>query len=369
MSTASQVGAAPRDPGPVGSQVGPARRPRRSLPAGTVLVAAGTFLLTLAVMLPLYVHDRVALLPAEAEYDLRLTDEAASYLDTSTWSWVEGTELERHTAVDATASGSDWSAWEMTVDTSAPDRMVDHWSRRVIVDRSTVRAVNCCGEHVDGDRAVRQAGLVHHFPPGARADSYPFYDAEVRSAPSMEFQDEDEVAGVPVRRYTQAVEATQVPDSARDVPAALFSPAGSGTVTATRWLELTRTLWVEPVSGTVVNVQETRAETLRARDGDGAVPLLEADLTLADAQVEGYSEQARVQSVLLRTLDTWAPWTLAPLGALALAAGLPRARSQRAQEHRDVGAGETADGEPGEGEDREVQEERPAEHGSGSVTP
>lgn len=356
MSTVSQFGTAPRGRGPIDSQVGPQRRSRRSVPAGTLLVAAGTFLLTLAVMLPLYVHDRVALLPAAAEYEMRLVDEDAAYLNAANWSWVDNTEVERNTAVDATANGDRWSAWEMTVDTSVPDQMVDHWSRRVIVDRSTARAVNCCGEHVDGDRAVRQAGLVHHFPAGAGADSYPFYDAEVRSAPSMEFQDEDEIAGVSTRRYSQAIEATQVPDSARDVPADLFTPGARGTVTATRWLELTRTLWVEPVSGTVVNMQETRRETLRVRNSDDAVPLLEADLTMADAQVDGYAEQARVRSVLLRSLDDWAPWTLAPLGVLALAGGLLRARSHRAQEQR-------------EGRSEQNGHEGPVEDGSWPSTP
>lgn len=356
MSTASQFGTAPRDRGPVDSQVGPERRPRRSIPAGTFLIAAGTFLLTLAVMLPLYVHDRVALLPAAAEYELRLVDEEAAYLNASNWSWVDNTEIERNTAVDATANGDDWSAWEVTVDTSVPDRMIDHWSRRVIVDRASARAVNCCGEHIDGDRAVRQAGLVHHFPPGAGADSYPFYDAEVRSAPSMEFQGEDEIAGVTARRYSQAIEATQVPDSARDVPADLFSSAARGTVTATRWLELTRTLWVEPVSGTVVNMQETRRETLRAQNSDDAVPLLEADLTMADAQVDGYAEQARVRSVLLRSLNDWVPWTLAPLGVLVLAGGLLRARGHRAQEQRD-------------GRPEQDGHDEPAEDGSRSTTP
>ncbi|GHD18164.1 hypothetical protein GCM10007147_07840 [Nocardiopsis kunsanensis] len=356
MSTVSQFGAAPRDRGPVDSQVGPERRPRRSVPAGTLLIAAGTFLLTLAAMLPLYVHDRVALLPAVAEHEMRLVDGDAAYLNAANWSWVDNTGIERNISVDATANGDEWSAWQMTVDTSASDRIIDHWSRRVIVDRSTARAVNCCGEHVDGDRAVRQAGLVHHFPAGTDADSYPFYDAEVRSAPSMEFQGENDIAGVTARRYSQAIEATQVPGSARDVPADLFTPEARGTVTATRWLELTRTLWVEPVSGTVVNMQETRRETLRTRDSDGAVPLLEADLTMADTQVDGYAEQARVRSVLLRSLDVWAPWTLAPLGVLALAGGLLRARNHRVREQR-------------EGRPEQDGHEEPAEDGSGPTTP
>ncbi|WP_435112656.1 DUF3068 domain-containing protein [Nocardiopsis synnemataformans] len=308
------------------SQVGPERGPGRPLPRGTLLVAVGAFLLTLAALLPLYVYERMALLPAEAGFDIRMLDEDAGYLDTSTWSWVESAEVSRVTRVDASAHGDDWSAWEMSVDTSVPDRMIDHWSRRVIVDRETGRAVNCCGEHVDGDRAVRQAGLVYFWPPGDEEGEYPFYDAEVRSAPMLEFQEWEEVAGVPVRRYSQWIESTQAPDSSRPVPASLFRPGASGTVTATRWLEVSRTFWVEPVSGIVVNAHETRSETLRPQNDSGEAPLLYAQLVLAEQQVAAQAEQARVRSVLLRALSSWAPWTLAPLGGLVVLTGLVRAR-------------------------------------------
>ncbi|WP_433700016.1 DUF3068 domain-containing protein [Nocardiopsis sp. CA-288880] len=307
---------------PTDSQVGPPGSPGRPLPRGAVMVALGAFLLTLAALLPLYVHERIALLPAQTRFDVRMVDEDAGYLDTSTWRWVEAAELTRVTRVDGSAHGGDWSAWEVSVDTSVPDRMIDHWSRRVIVDRGTGRAVNCCGEHVDGDRAVRQAGLVYSWPPGAEEGDHPFYDAEVRSAPMLEFQEWDEVAGVPVRRYSQWVEAAQVPESARPVPADLFRSGARGTVTATRWLEVSRTFWVEPVSGIVVDAHETRSETLRPQDAGGEVPLLYAELVMADNQVSGYAEQARVRSVLLRALDSWAPWALGPLGGLAVLVGL-----------------------------------------------
>src|SRR5699024_5618400 len=76
------------------SDLGPPRGPGRSLPVGTFLVALGTFLLTVAVLLPLYVHERVAVLPAETRFDMRLVDEEAAYLDSSTWKWIEETEIE-----------------------------------------------------------------------------------------------------------------------------------------------------------------------------------------------------------------------------------------------------------------------------------
>ncbi|WP_285734825.1 DUF3068 domain-containing protein [Nocardiopsis sp. ATB16-24] len=334
---------APRTDDPAHDQVGPGAGSKRPVPPGTLLVAVGAFLLTLAALSPLYVYERVALLPATARFDVRMVAEDAWYLDTSTWSWAQTDELTRSTRVDASAHGGDWSAWEMSVDTSVPDRVIDHWSRRVIVDRRTGRAVNCCGEHVDGDRAVRQAGLVHFWPPGVEAGDHTLYDAEVRSAPTVRFEGEDEVAGVPVRRYAQSIESTQVPDSARAVPAGLFREGASGTVTATRWLQVDRTFWVEPASGIVVNASESRSETLRPQNDTGEVPLLHAELAMADSQVLAYAERARVRSVLLRALDSWAPWTLALLGTLTVPAGLLRAWRTRGTAGD---AGEDTDPEP-----------------------
>ncbi|MGW5878817.1 DUF3068 domain-containing protein [Nocardiopsis terrae] len=333
MSTSSNAGAAPA-PGP--------RVPGAGLPRGTLLVAAGAFLLTLSLLLPFYVHDRVAPLPADASFDLRMVDNRASYLDTATWTRTQDVRVEQVTQVEASAHTGDWSAWEMTVNTSAPDRVIDYWSRRVIVHRETGRAVNCCGEHVNGDHAVRQAGLVLYWPPGAAESGHSFYDAEVRSAPSVEFEGDDEVAGVAVRRYTQDLDATQVPDSAREVPAALFDPGAEGTATATRWLRVRRTFWVEPVTGMVVDIEEDRSETLRPQNGSGETALLDAELALAERQVSAYAEQARVRSLLLRALDTWAPRVLGPLGALAVFAGLFQAWRSRPRAGGPAAVGEPA---------------------------
>ncbi|MFL1377706.1 MULTISPECIES: DUF3068 domain-containing protein [unclassified Nocardiopsis] len=294
---------------------------RRPLPRGTLLAAVGAFLLTLAAMLPLYVYDRVAVLPAQGRFEVTMVADGAGYLDTSHWVWVDGVRIVRNTSVSAQAHGPDWSAWEMSVDTVAEGAMIDHWSRRAIVDRDTGRAVNCCGEHVNGDRAVRQAGLVFSWPPGVGEADHPFYDAEVRAAPVMEFQGNDEVAGLTVRRYTQEISATQVPESAREVPAWLFTPGAEGTVTAGRWVQVMRTYWVEPVSGTVINAHEARLETLRPQNAPGEVRLLYAELGLQEKQIAGRAEQARVRSLLLRSLDSWAPWALGPAGGLLLVAG------------------------------------------------
>ncbi|WP_017604670.1 DUF3068 domain-containing protein [Nocardiopsis alkaliphila] len=324
MSVFTQVGRVPeRLPSPSPPRQGSA------LPKGTLLVALGAFLLTSALLLPLYVHDRVALMPGEVSHHLRMEAPGAGFLDTATWTYQENVELERTTRIRGSSHGADWSAWEMTVDTSVFDHVIDHWSRRVIVDRETGRAVNCCGEHVNGDRAVRQAGLVLQWPAGAPEADHSFYDAEVRAAPAVVFEEDDQIGGLSVRRYTQEVVSTQVPESSRDVPSALFTSGAEGTVSANRWLTFERTFWVEPITGRLVHMTEDRSETLRPQNGSGEVTLLEGEFALAENQTSSLAEQARVQALLLRGLDVWAPWTLGPLGVVAILAGLSQAWRSR----------------------------------------
>jgi hypothetical protein len=317
--------------------------------AAVLLLAAGAFLLTLALLLRFYVADRIAVLPATVTTEMRLLDEAADHLDTATWRTVEDAEVVQRTQVRGAVSPGDpdWSVWEVTVDT-AGEAVIGHLDRRVVVDRTTGQAVNCCGEHVDGDRAVRQAGLVLWWPAGATADEYPFYDADIRAAPLMVFDGHDEVGGLPVRRYVQEFAATQIPDSAREVPARTLGRDRPGTVTATRWLELRRTFWVEPVSGRVVDARELRHETLRPETGSGERVLLDADLTMPEDQVAAFTADARAARLVLLTARTWGPVGLGAAAAAAFAfAAAVAARDRRAAAR--AAAGEEAAAPPADG--------------------
>ncbi|WP_017538448.1 DUF3068 domain-containing protein [Nocardiopsis halophila] len=318
---------------------------------GAVLaVAAGVFLLTAALMLRFYAYDRLALIEPRTDLQLRLVDEQADYLDTSTWETVEDRKVQRTTEISggAAAGNPDWATWRMSVDTSSGSAMIGHMDRRVVVDRATGRAVNCCGEHVGGDRAVRQAGLVLYWPAGADAGDRPLYVAEARSAPPMRYQGGEEVAGVPVRRYTQTVPDTQVPDSSRPVPADALGLERSGTVEASRWLELERTYWIEPVSGRLVAAEESRRETLRTEDGRGERLFLDADLETAPAQVAAFAEDAAGRRTTLRAVRTWAPAGLGALGGLVLASAplLALRAARRAEEEEEEGERPEQEGEP-----------------------
>ncbi|RNL84658.1 DUF3068 domain-containing protein [Halostreptopolyspora alba] len=339
--------------------------PRRD--PGPVLVAVGAFCGTLALLLRFYVYGQLAVLPGDIEERVPLVDESATYLDTTTWETVEDAEVRRTTSVDGSVRPGDTSsgAWEVSVDTATPETVLDHTDRRVIVDRSTGRAVNCCGEHVDGDRAVRQAGLVLYWPAGAEDRDRTFYDADIRAAPYMVLDGHENIAGVATRRYVQRIETTQIPDSTRRVPASALDPGRSGTVEASRWLEVRRTLWIEPVSGYLVSAAEERRETLRAETDTGERVLLEADLTMSEGSVAEHAERAENRAMVLSALRTWAPVGLGAAGVPLVLVGLvwafPRGRRSAG---RDPSRGSTEEDEEEEDEERDTAgdtaEARPA---------
>lgn len=315
-----------------------------------VLVAVGAFCGTLALLLRFYVYGQLAVLPGAFEERVPLVDESATYLDITTWETVEGAEVRRTTTVDGSVRPGDTSnsVWEVSVDTATPETMLDHTERRVIVDRSTGRAVNCCGEHVDGDHAVRQAGLVLYWPAGAEDREYTFYDADIRAAPHMALDGHEDIAGVATKRYVQQIETTRIPDSARQVPASALGLERRGTVEASRWLEVRRTIWIEPVSGYLVSAAEERREILRAESNAGERVLLEADLAMSNGSVAGHAERAENRAMVLSALRTWAPIVMSAAGVPLVLAGLARAypRDRRSTER----------GDPSEATDEAVEE-------------
>lgn len=304
---------------------GPATRALAAMRRHAVvaLVGAGAFLAALALLMHTYVHGELVRHPVQADIGIALQSEDATYLDTTSWEVVEGAEVTRSTEglVGPSPGDANRITWQMRTVTTAGDRPLDHVDRRVITDRDTGSTVNCCGEHVDGDREVRQAGLVLWWPPGAEPRDHPFYDPDIHAAPHMRYDGEDEIVGVETRRYVQQVVDTQITGSTRQVPGWVLDRS-EATVEAERWLDVERTLWIEPRTGFPVHATEERRETLRASDGAGEVVWLEADLELPGSQIEGLAAQARERADLLDAVRTRVPTVLAVAGPLLIAAGV-----------------------------------------------
>ncbi|WP_158562763.1 DUF3068 domain-containing protein [Marinitenerispora sediminis] len=309
-----------------------------------MLVAAGAFLVTLALLLPGPVHGRSALVPDSGRLSWRLEADSARYLDTATWRTREDAELVRRIdAVGSPAAGSAGRAvWDVRTATTGPDGTLGHLAWRVAVDRSSGEAVRCCGAHVDGDHLARPHGLTLWWPPGAGAAERPLFDPESRTSAPAVPDGADLVSGVPTERYVQTVAATRASEPARPVPARLFDADARGTVGAERWLEVERVYWVEPLTGRVVQLREQRRETLRPEeagpDGETERVLLAADFQTPPEEAAANAAAADRRALLLRLTSTDLPAALGGAGALLVLVGVLR-RAHRPDRRRSSAAG------------------------------
>ena len=298
-------------------------RPRgaRTVPprtAGLLTAALGAFCATVALLLPAVAAPRLALLPAPLHQTWTLTDPEAAYLDTAHWRTREDVPLVRRTeTLGAPVPGEPGLlVLAVTVTTESDRGPVDHHEHRLVVDRATGRTVDCCGADPAPGGAL--AGL---WPPGSTGAELPLHDPDTGAAPELRLDGTEQVAGLTVHRYTQHLPPTRVPGSLRDVPASALDADGGGTVRAERWVEATRTYWVEPVSGQVVDLAEQRRETLRTPDGDHEALLLDADLRLETGQAAAAAHHAGERARLLTAVRGRLPLLLGALGAALVAAG------------------------------------------------
>jgi Porin PorA len=277
--------------------------------AGYVLVGLGALLLVVAPLLRWYAAPRLVKAPLDQESITVSRADNATFLDLDPLSVRTGEQLTATRIVVGDVDGaknadiSDTAVWDVFLRvTAAGDELVSATLDRVAFDRNTQEAVNCCGENFDGDQSVRHQGIEYKFPFGAEKQTYNYFDTTLKRATPMEFQGEEEVAGLNVYRYVQRIDPTKV--SEVDTPGKLLGRP-EPAVPADRIYSNTRTVWVEPVSGVIVKGQEEQRSVLRAQQGTGELVVSEATLVFTDETVDKQANdasEARTRIIWLTSL-------------------------------------------------------------------
>jgi Porin PorA len=219
--------------------------------------------------------------------------------------------------------------WQSTVKSQAEvdGQLVDlsYSDSGVSIDRRTAEATNCCGDFVStGDLTdpasvapMTHEGLVFKFPFDVQQQDYLWWDADVQRADPIKFQGEEEIEGLRVYVFEQQIGPE--PIAAIEAPASLFSAGASGTVTATETYSNTRTLWVEPVTGVVIDGNE-EIENLYEADGYEPVAKTVGSIGFNTDTVSDNVSVWGSKAALLSFIDNWL--TLVGLAVGVILAGL-----------------------------------------------
>lgn len=317
-----------------------------------VMIGFGAFFLTMALLMRFYAYPKLAVVPLNQNTQQTVADDNAKYFDADKVKAGSGKILTKATVV-ADKAASEKVSKELGRDVV----VIDQWqstdnfddkgqvkappmsatTQRVAIDRSTGEAVKWDGNELNG-KPVDIKGQTIKFPFQVDKDAkYEYWDTTLAKAIPVKFAGEDKINGMKTYKFTQSVPKTTF--TKMDVPGEIFG-LEKGKQTADRTYANERTIWVDPVTGVMMKLQEKQKQTLEL-EGQEPVNAMDTTSTMTPETVAKNVDEYKSKGSQLNILRNWAPLVLGLLGLLALVLGLiVSMRSRRsvgahAEERRD----------------------------------
>ncbi|PWR12789.1 DUF3068 domain-containing protein [Micromonospora acroterricola] len=307
---------------------------------GAVLFGGGVLLLALAAGLVFVVKPAVTKLP----YDLKPATSVAEAKGATFLQITNGTiainqadlrstvlvspnrDLTGKLSGDLDGKAVVWTVGQ-TVDRTDTKELINAYGAELALDRVSGAALNWDGQWLDdtGERQrIQFTEQVYKFPFGTEKKDYKIFDRDLRADTPAKFTGTENVEGIEAYRFEQVITDQALNLDAERVKLLLGSLA-PGATTGKVVYSNTRTVWVDPVTGSYLKVREVQRKNLVPDVGAPAV-LLNADFSYNDETVASSVERAKESRGQLTLLGVYAPIGLALLGLLLIAGGLLLAR-------------------------------------------
>jgi hypothetical protein len=316
---------------------------------GAALFGIGLFFLVIALALVFFVVPLLARIPYDLTPPLTTVEahgatfvQSAIVNDKPT-ATVGHADLRSTTGIkpDASAAagiGGDLKnkavVWNIFTQTTRADTgdVIDASTGRIAMDRASGAAVKwdkACyadqlGQACDPGN-IDYSGQLYAFPFGTKKQTYQYYDTTLRKALPMIYQGTETVRGLTTYRFVQAIPDQQInaDEATMDV---LLGSLAPGAASGTMWYDDTRTLWIEPVTGSIVNYSEQQHRTLRTDTGT-SITLLDATFQYTPQTLAEVTKQAGDGRQVIVALSRYTPIGLTVLGLVALLLGFLLTRS------------------------------------------
>ncbi|GAA0955444.1 DUF3068 domain-containing protein [Virgisporangium aurantiacum] len=315
--------------------------------AGILLVTLGAFGITLGLLMPTVIYDRLAVAPLDPDSETvaQGTNMTVFYpgelakggnpIRTDATVTARRIVSGQYDAPEVKLNG-DVALWRVgLVVEDERGTLINAIEQWVCVDRRTAEGLQDCEKEKidDGTETtdVDQRGLQYKFPFDTQKKDYTFFDISLRRALPIAYDGEESVNGLATYRFVQRIEPTKV--KTQQVPGSLFGST-EGTLSSDQMYENVRKIWVEPHTGQIVKGEEQQRQFLQ---GPGNKQFVVLAGTLAwtpqtvQQQVDKASEAADRLVLLTRTgpIVMWTVGGLMVIGGVLLLVsgrGTPRSR-------------------------------------------
>jgi hypothetical protein len=300
---------------------------------GLILAGLGAFLILVAVLLPTWVVGQVLKFPLSESETATLEASNASYFSVASLRERTGATLQATYTItgDASAGNSSTAVWNQSSDVYdlTNHQQVSQMTRRFAFNRRTGQLVDCCGASVNGDKSVRQTGLVGYvFPMGTQKQTYQVFDTTLKKTMPFVYSGTTTVQGIGVYEFVENVTPTKI--ASVTLPGS-YVHSKAASVTIGEYDAEHLTYYVDPETGALVDVNELQSTTLRtSASAAPALVGLNADLIATPASVSQIVSLDRTGRSEITLLETILPLVLGIAGGIALLAGILLSRRPRA---------------------------------------
>jgi len=297
---------------------------------GPTLVGLGVFLIVAAGLARFYAYPALAEVPSGYDGTTQLEANGAQIFNYDPAVLAPETHdlaITSKTSEVADAEAPEGGAvWTNRTTVTRADGSTFQQSREQFAFDENGAGVDCeCDtwvEETNADNKVVQVpttpdGQVYKFPFNTEQKSYDVWDGSLGEATEATFEGEDTIQGVRVYKFVQVVDPTVI--DTRDVPGSVFG-SDEASVEAEIVYAMTRTFYVEPVTGSPVHRIEERVQEL-VHD-DVRVPAFVGTVHYTDAQVDENIDAVSSKATLLGGLRVLFPVILLVLGLVLLGLGL-----------------------------------------------
>lgn len=300
-----------------------------------VCIALGVFCIALAPLLRYWVAPSFMKTPMDYYSTSVNRSEDATYFSAKDLELVENVTVEATTTVRADVAASNdetvvWDGFTWVKDVENDFAFLSS-DRRIGHDRETAQAVDCCDAMVNDD-PVTPSGQAFKWPFLVEKRDYEFFDTTTKKTWPIKFEGEAEVRGLPVYKFVQKIGPEKIGE--RTLPKDLLGLKGKGDVEADEMYSITRTYWVDPITGVGVDLSEDQHRAAVV-DGEERLVLFDGDMRFDDDTIEANLKTAE-QGEQLTLARTTAPIILIVVGLLLFGGGIVlfltggRARGHRA---------------------------------------
>ncbi|MBM0205496.1 DUF3068 domain-containing protein [Micromonospora sp. STR1s_5] len=316
------------------------------LRVGAALFGLGVLLLVFAAGLPFYVAPAVTKLPYDLEPTTSVAEaKNAKFLkitrvgDSATIEVQQG-DLTSNVEVipqpddtrdrlpeDLKGDAVIWDVYQTVRRTDSPEVVVSQYSTELALDRISGAAASWKEQWLNETGAdgtpvgnVKYSGQIYKFPFGTDKRDYQIFDRDLKRATPAKFVGTEKIKGIEAYRFEQRIEneVLATPESSLQTLVGKFAPgATSGQIVYSN----IRTVWVDPVTGSYVNVREQQHKELRPNTGTPTV-LLDADFNYNDDTVSRSVETVKDNRFKIGLISFWGPIVAGVLGLIAVVFGV-----------------------------------------------